>query len=240
MKSWCLVDSNLCPPSAPLASGISLQLLRERHPSSQPPRCLPLPRLSGLSRGNQTLPGKSCFISTYTPPRSQLQAGGTGRRERGFSEAEAGPPGLWQGLGSSVPRPKKNLLGSRRMQGGRKSDCLALAAPRRVKRGDNWIYNITRTLRLHLRGSPYSYLPSEARPGRQFAGQCPAPTWPGGSEQRGTPSRVLGPHARWWAMRPAPLSAAHRRSFASNLECKTQKKKKKEKNPNQLLYRTDS
>lgn len=68
MKSWCLVDSNLCPPSAPLASGISLQLLRERHPSSQPPRCLPLPRLSGLSRGNQTLPGKSCFISTYTPP----------------------------------------------------------------------------------------------------------------------------------------------------------------------------
>lgn len=36
------------------------------------------------------------------------------------------------------------------MQGGRKSDCLALAAPGRAKGGDNGVYNITQPFRVHL------------------------------------------------------------------------------------------
>lgn len=129
MKSWCLGDGNLCPPSAPLASGISLQLLRERHPSSQPPRCLPLPRLSRLSRGNQTLPGKSCFISTYThtpPPSYKLVglAGGKG----GSARLEPVPQSCgraWacQSLSQKKPPRKEKDAGREEIQ------LLALAAP---------------------------------------------------------------------------------------------------------------
>lgn len=116
------------------------------------------------------------------------------------------------------------------MRGGRKSGCWTLGAPsERNKAIIGFIIEHNPSgFSLRSAGSPYSCLTSESAPGRQFAERCPAGTRTGGSEQSGMASRILGPHAHWWMMPPAPSAACKR--VCLNL-CKTQKKEKQKDNP---------